>query len=419
MRLKNLPQNIKVRLGTSFFNRMATSSVMPFMALYFSHEWNKIWAGVFLIVTVLITFIANLVGGYLSDRFKRKKILLMTSTTNASMFFIMTITLIPKEDLVWLFAIAYVIYMFSSSLGRPSMSAIIMDSTTKETRKVVYALDYWLVNLSMAIGAAMGGLLYSDYQLELFIILTCTSTLIAIAYKLWLLEGSIQLLKQTHQNFIIDLLHNYKIALQDTRYVKLVLGFMFIVSAEFSLNSYIGVRLSETFEPISLFGFQIGGVQMLSILNIENMVLVVLLTFIVTKATNRLTNKSVIMVGLIVYGTGYVFLTSANSWYMLLLFGLIGTIGELMYSPVFHTEQANMIPEDKRGSYSAFSNVSFNGADIIARSTIIIGAFASPMMMSVYIGLIIAIGTSLIYFSLFYKEYINKKVQAEATRASQ
>jgi len=411
MKLKNLPQNIKVRLGTSFFNRMASSSVMPFMALYFAHELNKIWAGVFLIFTVLITFVANLLGGYLSDRFKRKKILLLTSSTSASMFLIMTLTLIPENDWIWLFAICYAGFMISSSLGRPSMSAIIMDSTTKETRKSVYALDYWLVNLSMAIGAAMGGLLYSNHQLELFIILTCTSTFIAIAYKIWLIEGTVRQLKQSHKNFLIDLLHNYKIALQDTRFVKLVLGFMFILSAEFSLNSYIGVRLSESFEVVTVFGYQIGGVQMLSMMNIENMLLVVLLTFIVSNITNRFSNKRVLIIGLLIYGVGYTFVTSANSWYMLLLFGFIATIGELMYSPIYNTEQANMIPEDKRGSYSAFSNISYNGADLIARSTIIIGAFAAPMMMSVYIGLVIAVGTSLVYFSLFYKEKYQRNIQ--------
>ncbi len=413
MKLKNLPQNIKVRLGTSFFNRMASSSVMPFMALYFAHELNKIWAGVFLIFTVLITFIANLLGGYLSDRFKRKNILLLTSSTSASMFFIMTLTLIPENDWIWLFAISYIGYMISSSLGKPSMSAIIMDSTTKETRKSVYALDYWLVNLSMAIGAAMGGLLYSNHQLELFIILTCTSTIIAIAYKIWLIEDTtVHQLKQTHANFLIDLLYNYKIALQDTRYVKLVLGFMFILSAELSLNSYIGVRLSESFEPISVFGYQLGGVQMLSLMNIENMLLVVLLTFIVSNFTNRFSNKNVLITGLIIYGVGYTFLTSANNLYTLLLFGFIATIGELMYSPVFNTEQANMIPEDKRGSYSAFNNASYNGAELIARSSIIIGAFTVPMMMSVYVGLIIAAGTALVYASIFYKEKYKQKVQA-------
>ena len=108
-----------------------------------------------------------------------------------------------------------------------------------------------------------------------------------------------------------------------------------------------------------------------------------------------------LIIGRAIYGVGYTFVTSANSWYMLLLFGFIATIGELMYSPIYNTEQANMIPEDKRVSLSAFSNISYNGADLIARSTIIIGAFAAPMMMSVYIGLNDAVGTLFCIFQPF------------------
>jgi len=109
------------------------------------------------------------------------------------------------------------------------------------------------------------------------------------------------------------------------------------------------------------------------------------------------------LIGLIIYGIGYVTITSANSWYMLVIFGFIATIGELIYSPIKNAELANMMPTDKRGSYSAFSNLSFSGADLIARSTIIIGAFLIPTMMSVYIGIILMIGISLIYSGLFVK----------------
>ncbi|MBS7693632.1 hypothetical protein KIN08_08575, partial [Vibrio cholerae] len=85
-----------------------------------------------------------------------------------------------------------------------------------------------------------------------------------------------------------------------------------------------------------------------------------------------------LITGLIIYGIGYVTVTSANTWYMLVLFNLIATMGELIYSPIRNAEQANMIPSDKRGSYSAFSNLSFSGADLIARASIIIGAFLIP-----------------------------------------
>ena len=203
-------------------------------------------------------------------------------------------------------------------------------------------------------------------------------------------------------------MQNYKIAFQDIPFVKVVLGSMFIFAAEFSLNSYIGVRLAETFESIHIGGFEVAGVRMLSILNIENMLLVVCFTFMINKFTDRFSKQKVLLIGLIVYSIGYVTDMSANIWYILLLFNLIATLGELIYSPVRNAEQANMIPVDKRGSYSAFSNISFSGADLIARSTIIIGAYLIPTMMSVYIGIILMVGIILLYTGLFLRKSVKE-----------
>jgi len=403
MKWKNYPQNIKVRLITSFFNRAVSSAVMPFMALFFAQEMSKVWAGIFLVCTVIIGFFINLIGGYMSDRFPRKRVLVLTSLLSGLMFLLMTISLFPERNIIWLFAFAYVAFIITSSLGRPAMHAIIIDSTTPENRKEVYALDYWLVNLSMAIGAALGGLLYVNHQIELFMVLSITSLLLPIAYKIWLLDEHTSILEKQHQNVLLDVIQNYKVAFQDRPFVKVVIGSMFIIAAEFSLNSYIGVRLAETFKSVHIGDFELAGVRMLSMLNIENMLLVVCFTFFINKITDRFSNHKVLLVGLIVYSIGYVTVTSANTWYILILFNFIATIGELIYSPVRNAEQANMIPADKRGSYSAFSNVSFSGGDLIARSTIIIGAYLIPTMMSVYIGVILMIGIFLLYTGLFWR----------------
>lgn len=418
MNWKDYPQNIKVRLITSFFNRAVSSAVMPFMALFFALEMSKVWAGLFLVFTVIISFFINLIGGYISDRFPRKKVLLSTSSLSAVMFLLMTISLIPVKNVIWLFAVAYVGFVITSSLGRPAMHAIIIDSTTPENRKAVYAIDYWMINLSMAIGAALGGLLYVNHQIELFVLLSVTSAILPISYKIWLIDEHTNRLEKQHQNVFIDLIQNYKVAFQDRPFVKVVVGSMFIFAAEFSLNSYIGVRLAESFKTVTIGDFDIGGVRMLSILNIENMLLVVCLTFFITKFTDRFNKQKMMLVGLIIYGIGYVTITSANSWYLLVIFGFIATMGELIYSPIRNAEQANMMPTDKRGSYSAFSNLSFSGADLIARSTIIIGAFLIPTMMSVYIGVILMIGIFLVYTGLFVKSsqpLINKKAILTAT----
>lgn len=398
---KEYPQNIKVRMIASFFNRAVSSAVMPFMALFFATEMNKIWAGMFLIATVIIGFIVNLIGGYVSDRFPRKRVLLVTSWLNAACFLVMTVSLFPEEKWIIVFAGAYILFIITSSLGRPAMHAIIIDSTTPENRKAVYALDYWLINLSMAIGAALGGLLYLHHKQELFIMLTVTSTIIPIAYGIWLKDEFKGFLEKKHKNVLVDLINNYRIAFKDSAFVKVVAGTTFILAAEFSLNSYIGIRLAEEFRSVTVGGFEIAGVRMLSFLNIENMLLVVCLTFFINRWTDKVSKQKGILIGLLIYGLGYAVVTSANTWYVLILFNLIATIGELIYSPIRNAEQANMIPDDKRGSYSAFSNLSFSGADLIARSTIILGAFLIPTMMSVYMGALVMIGTALVYTGLF------------------
>lgn len=401
MAWKDYPQNIKVRLITSFFNRAIASSVMPFMALFFAQHKGAVWAGVFLAVTVIISFFINFIGGYISDRFPRKKIIITSSASSALMFGLMTISLLPAQKWILLFAISYVIFTITSSLGRPAVHAIIIDSTTPENRKSVYALDYWLVNLAMAIGAALGGLLYVNHQLELFITLTIVSASLPIAYGIWLQDTRVKLLEKKHENIFMDLFQNYKVAFQDKPFVMAVAGSMFIFAAEFSLNSYIGVRLAEEFKSVFVGDFEVAGVRMLSFLNIENMLMVVALTFFVTKMTDKFSPRKMLLLGLLLYSAGYTIVTSANIWYVLILFNAIATIGELIYSPIANAEKANMMPEDKRGSYSAFSNLGFSGADLIARGAIVLGAFLVPTMMSVFLGMILMAGTFLLYSGLF------------------
>ncbi|MGG0662920.1 MFS transporter [Viridibacillus arvi] len=402
MKLKDLPQNINLRLITSFFNRMAFNAVMPFIALFFAHEVNKVFAGSLLLLSVGINFATNLVGGYIADRFRRKKVLLLTSFTTFALLLLMTLCLIPNKRLIWLFTTLYLIYVISSNLGRPAMQAIILDSTTAENRKAVFAIDYWLLNLSISFGAILGGLLYMDHQIMLFSFLTLTTIFIAIAYLIWLQDDSVPTIEKQHDNILLDLISNYKTALMDHRFVKLTLGMMFIFSAEFSLSSYISVRLAETFKSVKIFGFEIEGVRMFSLLSFENTLLVVCFTFLVSRWTNTMNNKKSILLGLAVYGLGYTFLTSSNHFYLLLLFGALATLGELMYSPVFQTEQANCIPPDKRGSYLAFSGLGFNGASMISSGALILGAFLAPWEMSIFIGIIVMSGIALIYSALFY-----------------
>lgn len=407
MKWKEIPKPIKVRLITSFFNRAVSFSIMPFMALLFVKAFNEVIAGAFLIVMVFVSFITNLLGGYLADRFSRKRLLVTTSTLTALTFITMTISL--TLDWMLLFMVIYAVFSVTSNLGRPAMGAIIIDATTKENRQAVYALDYWLINLSIAIGTALGGWLYVSNQLLLFWILSFTSSVLPIAYYLFLDDTPRTWQRQKLRGVITDIFTSYQLAWRDRPFVKVVFGSMCILAAEFSMGSYVAVRLADSFEPLSFAGWSINGVRMMSIINIENTLLVVTLTFVVQRLAKRLSPRRTLAAGLMLYTIGYVVVTSANSMTALMLFIFIATIGELLYSPVLNTQKANMMPADQRGAYSAFAGTSFAGADLLSRSTILVGTFLIPSMMSVYLGLILLTGFGLVYTSLFVKESVERQ----------
>ncbi len=407
MKWKEIPKPIKVRLITSFFNRAVSFSIMPFMALLFVKAFNEVIAGAFLIAMVFVSFITNLLGGYLADRFSRKRLLVTTSALTALTFITMAISL--TLDWMLLFMVIYAVFSVTSNLGRPAMGAIIIDATTKENRQAVYALDYWLINLSIAIGTALGGWLYVSNQLLLFWILSFTSSVLPIAYYLFLDDTPRTWQRQKLRGVITDIFTSYQLAWRDRPFVKVVFGSMCILAAEFSMGSYVAVRLADSFEPLSFAGWSINGVRMMSIINIENTLLVVTLTFIVQQLAKRLSPRRTLAAGLMLYTIGYVVVTSANSMTALMLFIFIATIGELLYSPVLNTQKANMMPADQRGAYSAFAGTSFAGADLLSRSTILVGTFLIPSMMSVYLGLILLTGFGLVYTSLFVKESVERE----------
>ncbi|WP_244999809.1 MFS transporter [Macrococcoides bohemicum] len=398
-----LPLTIQIRLWGSFLNRITSSSIMPFIALYLTERTSKEFAGTYLLLTVIIIFLSNIISGYFCDKFGRKKILNVFSTFESICLF--TIFLSVSINSTSLFIIMYMLYILVSTFKRPALTALIQDAVTKENKKLVYRLDYWLTNLSLAIGASLGGFLYKDYKEGLFLSLTITSFILTILYILFIKENK-RLKNNNHKNPIMDFYISYREVITDKRYVSLVIGGALILSAELCTSSYISVRLAEDFKDINMLGIDITGIKMFSLINIINTTMVILFTFIVGFCVDRFSFKKIFIIGLIAYICGYTALMSANSFYMLVFSIIIATLGELVYSPIKSTEQLDLVPKEKRGVYASFSSVGYTLSDSIAKITLILSSFLSPIFISIFIFFIVSIGSILLYLSIFYKRKI-------------
>ncbi len=97
----------------------------------------------------------------------------------------------------------------------------------------------------------------------------------------------------------------------------LISGFSIIMMGEFSISSYIAIRLKDQFETISIGSYDITGAKMLAILLMINTVVVILLTYSISKVVLKIDFKKALIAGLLIYIVGYSGLTYLNQFGLL------------------------------------------------------------------------------------------------------
>ncbi|MDT3959795.1 MFS transporter [Staphylococcus kloosii] len=398
--MKKLSINIHIRLWGSFINRLISSAIFPFMAIYLTDITNSLFASIFLSAVVFFSFILNMASGYIIDLMPRKKILTISSIGESFSLLMLYIGIIQTD--VYFFISAYLLYIIFSSLRRPSLTVILQDSVTKENRDFVYRIDYWLINLSLALGAFLGGAFYDNKKEILFLLSFLSTTLITLVYIFLISESSITIRKVVNKNVFKDFILSYTEVLKDKKFVLMTIGMLIIFSAELSTNSYVSVRLHNSFQHISILGIDITGARMFSYLSMTNTLVVVTFTLVIGYITAKIKTPYVLISGLAFYTIGYTVNFFANEWWILIMFMVVASIGELMYAPITNSKMIDLIPSTKRGAYNSFYSLSSTGAELIARLTILFYPLTSPLVISLFYFVFLILGSILVYRSLFF-----------------
>ncbi|EST11036.1 MDR family MFS transporter [Sporolactobacillus laevolacticus] len=396
-----LHPNIKIRLLTSFISRFVGNMVFPFMAIYFAKEFGTATAGFLLLINVIVSLITSFFGGYVSDRFGRKRVMILAQDIQIIAFSIMATANSPWFiSSVTTFAMM-VMQSISSGLMNPAAEAMLIDVSTKENRQFMYSVNYWSVNLSIAAGSIIGGLYFNSHRFALFVILALTSVFIFMLLAFFMKESRHEQTSRTKTTTALQLIRDmgksYQIVITDHRFLIFCLAHLLIVSLEFQMNNYIAIRLARDFHSLIL-GYSVDGLKLLSWLRVENTVLIVFFTLLVNQWMKRYQPNHVLFIGLILYISGYVTLGFSNLWYLLFFMIIVSSLGELMYVPICQTMMASMAQESVRGSYMAVYGLVFQGAKIMGSLGVIIGAFLPSFGMA---ALYLILGISGIY--CFYR----------------
>ncbi|MGZ4030992.1 MAG: MFS transporter, partial [Tumebacillaceae bacterium] len=354
MTFKSLHRNVKIRMFEGFFNNLLGNMVYPFMVIYFAQHFGAAITGGLMTVNVVLSMIASIYGGYMSDRYGRKNLMLIAQVSFFISFLGMAYGNSPwYSSAVLTYAMSALNGVSSSFMG-PSAQAMLIDVTTAENRKYVYGVNYWTMNLAVSIAAFVGGFLFQTHRFGLLLTLACCSFLSMMVLVFFIQETykpSAEKLKASADGVFKGLIRSYKTVVKDKTFLIYATGGMLLGSIEFQSRNYTAVRLAKEFGTQTFFGHTMEGTQMFGLLASENSILVVALGLIITKIVNRKKDSKPLLFGVITTSIGFAVMGVTNSPLLSLLSMGLATIGEMVWVPIAMGLSAELPDPDNRSAY--------------------------------------------------------------------
>jgi len=340
------PRQFWTLMLASFIDRLGGFMLYPFFTLYITKHFGVGMTTVGLIFGTfsLTGIIGSTIGGALTDRFGRKPMLIYGLAVSA----ISSIWLGVVNELSLFFAGAVFVGLFSNA-GGPAQQAMVADLLPDEQRAQGFAIWRVIVNVSAAVGPAIGGFIASRSFLALFIGDAILSTLVAVMVFFLLPETRVRLHKDK-QETMTQSFQGYGRVIADRVFMFFWVASVFTWLVYMQMNSTLSVYLRD------YHGVQ---EQMYGYIISLNAIMVVVLQFWITRRTKRFSPYVVMAWGTLFYAIGFSMYGFVTSYALFLLAMAIITVGEMLGAPVGQAIVANLAPEDMRGRYMAFYGFSF------------------------------------------------------------
>ncbi|SDY24044.1 MFS transporter [Thermoactinomyces sp. DSM 45892] len=400
MKFADFHVNVKIRIFEKLLSGFLGNMIFPFMTIYLSQHFGTKIAGLLLMFNVLIGIGTNFISGYFSDRYGRIKIIRTAELLRFVAFFSMMICNSPWFNSPVITFFMTTINAVCWGLVSPANQAMLIDVSKPEQRKLMYSIIYWTNNISIAVSAMIGALLFNKYLYELLVALSFGSLLSIILIVCFMKESYFPTQKKSSSSHIIEIKNIYFGVFKDRLFILFTLAGILVLSMEFHLTNYIGIRLTEEISIQKILYWNIDGLGLIGILRMENTLLVVILSLITAYLVKKLKDRHVLVGGAFLSVIGFGIMTYFNNIWILIIVMIIATIGEVIKVPVQQSYLAALPPDNSRSSYMAVSGLSFNMAMLISSIIVTISSYVAPLLLSIIITGIGLIGVGIFYLIL-------------------
>lgn len=397
--------NLKTRLiGETLFN-MLFWMYFPFLTIYFSATLGVVEAGIMMTTPSIISIFGGMVGGYITDQFGRRKIMLIGSFMQAAFFALFASSFSP-----WLDYVAFIGISLGKSFYRPASSAMVADLVPDENRRSVFATFASANNLGAVFGPIIGAVLFFQYRSELLWTCTVVTLLYSFAILFIIRETTPNREREEEQSESLFLIVkkqfvNYYVILKDKVFLLFILGGIFITVSIMQLDLYLALYVrnfvpaqelfstgewSVSLSSEEIFGWMIG----------LNGLLFVLLIIPVTKIFERWSDRNSLILAAFLSGFGMFLVGFTKSAWVLFGIIIILTIGEIIHGPVVQNFVSKYAPVNSRGQYLGASDIQYSIGRFIAPVTVIFSVSFSSVIIFGFI-MLCALISAFIYFQMF------------------
>ena len=340
---EEFPRTFWVLMGSTFIDRVGGALIFPFFALYVTKKFEvgMTEVGMLFVIFTLSGMMGSFIGGAMTDKFGRKTMLLFGLIVSAVSAIAMA--------LVNQLSVFYTLGAFVGFLGNaggPAQQAMVADILPEEKLTEGYGVQRIIMNLAIAIGPAIGGLLAAWSYLALFIIDAVTSLITAVIVYFVLPETKPEPEADAEEQSLLQTMGGYGKVLADRLYISYLMVGTLMGLVYMQMYSTLSVYLSRVLDyPEWGYGYALS----------LNAGMVVVLQFWFTRRVKGKAPMLVIAFGAVFYMIGFAMYGFVVSYAMILIAMVIITIGEMIISPVAQTLVAKFAPSDMRGRYMAIA----------------------------------------------------------------
>lgn len=334
-RLRELPRSAWVIFAGMFLIKFGNFLNVFLVLFLVSRGYSAFQAGVALAAVGLGTFVGNAVGGTVADRFGRRTAIAVSMFGSGAA----TIAVPFTDGMVTTTVLVGVVGVFAQ-LYRPAAGALLVDVVDGEQRVMAFAVLRLAVNVGMAVGPLVGGLLSGQSYTYVF----AGDALFSLAF------GTLALLMlpagrpapsgpATDGGRVKD--RGYREVFTDRPYVLFLLSMVAATFVYGQSTATLPLHVTDAGFSNSVYGLLLG----------LNALLCVVIELPLTRYTERRDPRRVIAAGLVLLGIGMGLTGAMSTVWLLALTVVVWTVAETVYTPIANAYPAEFSPAHLRGRY--------------------------------------------------------------------